>query len=185
MFAKEPCSNVETLGRVYCLSVYLKQQLQSAVVFFKWLSSNVNKNNCQSDYSLYRHRSKVLLACTWRHGGDAGGQEQKHLSPLGTKLYFHVNWSRKNSVGLTPNMAALSRGCKLRIVRHNAPCYSYLIKCCVSVKEGWRQQNLSVNIISAFEGDSSLLLLFFVWIFGILRWRRAIICSQGFKRRTT
>ena len=25
----------------------------------------------------------------------AGGQERKHLSPLGTKLYFHVNYSRK------------------------------------------------------------------------------------------
>ena len=37
----------------------------------------------------------ILLVCTWRHGGHVGGQEQKHLSPLGTKLYFHVNYSRK------------------------------------------------------------------------------------------
>ena len=45
-----------------------------------------------------------LLVCTWRHG-------QKHFSPLGTKLYFNVNSSRKTSIVLTPNMAALSRGC--------------------------------------------------------------------------
>ena len=34
---------------------------------------------------------------------------------LGTKLYFHVNSWRKYSFVLTPNMAALSRGCKPRI----------------------------------------------------------------------
>ena len=56
-----------------------------------------------------------MLVCTWRHGGYVGGQEQKHFSPLGTKLYFHVNFSRKYSFVLTPNMAALSRGCKPRI----------------------------------------------------------------------
>ena len=28
-------------------------------------------------------------------GGCVGGQEQKHFSPLVTKLYFHVNSSRK------------------------------------------------------------------------------------------
>ena len=60
--------------------------------------------------------SSILLVCTWRHGGHVGGQEQKHFSPLGTKLYFHVNSSRKNSIVLTPNMAALSRGCKPRIL---------------------------------------------------------------------
>ena len=37
------------------------------------------------------------------------------FSPLGTKLYFHVNSSRKNSVVLTPNIAALSRGSKPRM----------------------------------------------------------------------
>ena len=55
--------------------------------------------------------SGQLLVCTWRHGGHVGDQEQKHFSPLGTKLYFHVNSSRKTSIVLTPNMAALSRGC--------------------------------------------------------------------------
>ena len=56
--------------------------------------------------------TSLLLVCTWRHGGHVGGQQQKHFSPLGTKLYFHVNSSRKYSFVLTPNMAALSRGCK-------------------------------------------------------------------------
>ena len=35
--------------------------------------------------------------------------------PLGT--LFHVNSSRKNSIVLTPNMAAWSRGCKPRILQ--------------------------------------------------------------------
>ena len=41
----------------------------------------------------------VLLVCTWRHGGHIGDQEQKHFYPLGTKLHFHVNSSRTNSMG--------------------------------------------------------------------------------------
>ena len=53
----------------------------------------------------------LLAAChKWPHGSHVSGQEQKHFSSLGTKLYFHVNSSRKNSIVLTPNMAALSRG---------------------------------------------------------------------------
>ena len=48
--------------------------------------------------------------------GPVGGLEQKHFSPLGAKLYFHENFSSKISIVLTPNMAALSRGCKPRIV---------------------------------------------------------------------
>ena len=40
--------------------------------------------------------------------GHVGDQEQKHFSPLGTKLYFHVNFSSKISIVLTPNMAALA-----------------------------------------------------------------------------
>ena len=43
------------------------------------------------------------------------GQEQKHFSRLGAKLYFHVNSSRKNSIVLTSNMAALACGCEPRI----------------------------------------------------------------------
>ena len=33
-----------------------------------------------------------------------------------TKLYFHVNFSSKISIVLTPNMATLSRGCKPRML---------------------------------------------------------------------
>ena len=43
------------------------------------------------------------------------GREQKHFSPLGTKRYFLMNSPRK-FFALTPNMAALSRGCKPRIL---------------------------------------------------------------------
>ena len=43
----------------------------------------------------------------------------KHLSPL-TKLHVHVNYSWSNSVLLTTNMAALSRGCKPRISSPNS-----------------------------------------------------------------
>ena len=32
-----------------------------------------------------------LLVGTWRHGGHAGGEEPKYISPLGTKLHFHTN----------------------------------------------------------------------------------------------
>ena len=62
-----------------------------------------------------RRQLTVLVVCTWRQGGHIGDQGQKHFSPLGTKLYFQVNSSRKNFIVLTPNMSALSRGCKPRI----------------------------------------------------------------------
>ena len=66
----------------------------------------------------------ALLVCTWRHGGHIGGQEQKHLYPLGTKRHFHVNSSRKNSSVLTTNMAALSRGCKQNIFHYEVRSYA-------------------------------------------------------------
>ena len=44
--------------------------------------------------------------CMWHHSVLVGDQEQKRFSPLGTKHHF----------ALTTNMAALSRGCKPRIV---------------------------------------------------------------------
>ena len=68
-----------------------------------------------------RGKKNTLLVCRWRHGGNVGGQEQKHFSSLGTKLYFHVNASRKKILSYwPPNMAALSRGCKprIRIIYH-------------------------------------------------------------------
>ena len=67
----------------------------------------------------------------------------KAFSPLGTKLYFHVNSARKYSFVLTPNMAALLRGCKPRILYHRLrqrrfiPFYFSLdcfpIWCCLAV----------------------------------------------------
>ena len=68
------------------------------------------------DFSLLKKKWTVLRTVyhtiaglhVTSHGGYVGGQEQKHFSPLGTKLYFHVNSSRKNTVVLATNMAALS-----------------------------------------------------------------------------
>ena len=80
-------------------------------LFTSAYSTNVNT----SPKSLCCAEPVQLLVCMWRHGGHVGGQEQKHFSPLGTKLYFHLNSSRKYYFVLTPNMAALSRGCKPRI----------------------------------------------------------------------
>ena len=96
---------------------------------FRFLTGSTGFHSHVSCFSSYRavhfvryifdwrreSKERELLVCTWRHGGHVGGQEQKHFSPLGTKLNFHVNSSRKYSFVLTPNMAALSRGCKPRI----------------------------------------------------------------------
>ena len=46
--------------------------------------------------------TKPLLVCTWCHSSHVGGQEQKHFSPLRTKLYFHVNYSRKKFYCIDP-----------------------------------------------------------------------------------
>ena len=74
-----------------------------------------NKITRWKDFELVKKFIK-LLDCTWRHSGHVGGKEQKHFSPLRTKLHFHVNSSRKNSIVLKPKMGALSRGCKPRIL---------------------------------------------------------------------
>ena len=55
------------------------------------------------DFSLLKKKWTVLRTVyhtiaglhVTSHGGCVGGQEQKHFSPLGTNLYFHVNSSRK------------------------------------------------------------------------------------------
>ena len=56
----------------------------------------------ESDHFLKRiqYKNNIMLVCTRRHGSHASDQEQKHLS-VGTKRYFHVNSSRKNSIVLT------------------------------------------------------------------------------------
>ena len=41
-------------------------------------------------------------------------QNKTHFSPLGTKLYFQVNFFRNISILLAPNEAALSCGCRPR-----------------------------------------------------------------------
>ena len=56
------------------------------------------------------------FVCDVTAGVHVGGQEQKHFAPLGTKLCCVVYSSKKkNSIVLTPNMAALSHGCSPRV----------------------------------------------------------------------
>ena len=47
---------------------------------------------------VFRYNEKwtlILLVCRWLHSGHLGRQEQKHFSSLGSNLYFHVNYSRR------------------------------------------------------------------------------------------
>ena len=62
------------------------------------------KRKCHYKQFFFLHRIAGLHR---RHGGHADGQEQMYFSPMGTKLYFQVNSSTKNSIVLSPNMAAL------------------------------------------------------------------------------
>ena len=56
---------------------------------------------------LYPSDSEILLLCTWCHGGHVGCQEQKLSSSLGTRLYFHVNSSRKILYCIDPQHGCL------------------------------------------------------------------------------
>ena len=55
------------------------------------------------DFSLLKKKWTVLRTVyhtiaglhVTSHDGYVGGQEQKHFSPLGTKLYFHVKFFQK------------------------------------------------------------------------------------------
>ena len=65
----------------------------------------------------------VLLVCTWRHGDHTGDQEQKQISPLGTKLQHGrpVTWllrATRNWPGLGPHSLEdpLSETCKFQNV---------------------------------------------------------------------
>ena len=78
------------------------------------------KSSCgQKLYSMWFSCGEKAIRYCWFArdvtSAQVGGQEQKHFSLLGTKLYFHVNSSRRNSIVLIPNIAALSRGYKPRI----------------------------------------------------------------------
>ena len=60
---------------------------------------------------------KIIINCLFARDVTATilVVKNKSIYLLGTKLYFHVNFSSKISIVLTPNMAALSCGCKPRI----------------------------------------------------------------------
>ena len=80
-----------------------------------------------------------------RDGGRVGGQEQKHLSPLGTKLHFHVNSSRKNYIDHSRK-------------HHNIPQCSLFVtpKFCISIVSSfswelkWPQEKLKTMLMQNF-----------------------------------
>ena len=65
-------------------------------------------------FHLYEIRDKRWFAVTTRQP-SWWSRTKVFLSP---KIYYHVNSTRKKSTALIPDMAALSRGCKPRIVRN-------------------------------------------------------------------
>ena len=71
--------------------------------------------------------------CTWRHGRNFGGQEQKHFSSLGTELYFQGNYSEK----LTTNMNIYLYSGRLRVwsPHYPVPFLLYLLSKCSDLRE--------------------------------------------------
>ena len=71
-----------------------------------WVFAKPLINSCPIPHFLnlpisWNPQLSILLICTWRPGGHVGDQEQKHL---GTKLYFHVNYSRKIRLYWSPTL---------------------------------------------------------------------------------
>ena len=62
-------------------------------------------------FNVFARHFFILLVCAWRHDGHVD-----YFSPLGTKLYCHVNSSGKIIFSWPPNMATLSRSCEPRIM---------------------------------------------------------------------
>ena len=79
-----------------------------SMLFFYYVSPFWNLVLLQQITLIKKHKGNLplLLVCTWRQRLLFSG-------------YFHVNSLRKNSTLLTPKMAALSRGCKPRIIQVN------------------------------------------------------------------
>ena len=73
-----------------------------------WWFRSIFSTQIVTIFHTFLNDSRLHVTC----GGHVRGQEQKYFSPLGTKLYFHVNSSRKSAIVFTSNMAALSRGCE-------------------------------------------------------------------------
>ena len=114
---------------------------------------------------MYTHRSKEkfgnlhvdqhqqLLVCVWRHGGVLVVKNKKRFSPLGTKLYFHVNSSKKICCvdhQHSTNMAALSRGCKPRIRHGKTRMWKELV-CLWESRFKTRLQNSSYFCVSKYS----------------------------------
>ena len=66
-----------------------------------------------------QERGKKLLVSTGLHGGHVGGQEQKHFSSLGSKLYFDVNVSRTKFRCIDPQHGCLVTWTTNRTLKDN------------------------------------------------------------------
>ena len=62
----------------------------------------------------------------WCHDGQVGGQEQKHFSPLETKLYFHVNSLQKKNLQIV--FTVTQQKIKLETVQWKKPRKGNFIK---------------------------------------------------------
>ena len=76
-------------GYIYSIHSKRRKLLLFAYLFYQ------NMKTCNIDSDHYCRGSAIpslifslLLICALRHGGHVGGQEQKHFSPVATKVYF-------------------------------------------------------------------------------------------------
>ena len=80
------------MNKLKVMSVALSPPQPSLFLYLIWDLDN------DLDYQvIYK-----LLVCTWHHGGHVDGQEQKHFSPLGTKLHFSYEFFEKKFYCIDP-----------------------------------------------------------------------------------
>ena len=85
----------------------------------------------------------VLLVCTWRYGGHIGDQEQKHFSPLGTKLHFHVNSFPEQILWDTSEFQNPH-------LQNEAKCTTFLVKMsliCMRMKNHFHIKGWALNLV--------------------------------------
>ena len=76
-------------------------------------SCGIQSKRAKNFYPFFLLNTKVMFTlyriafAQARKPGHVGGQEQKHFSSLGTKLYFHVNSSRKKILLVWPQHGRL------------------------------------------------------------------------------
>ena len=98
------------LHELVCKRQHAKRQLKGSLCWQGTQFVGINLKKCLFLLLRRVHENGLHVTsrrpCWW---------SRTKVSPLGTKLCFHVNSSRKNSTVPTPNMTALSHGCKPKI----------------------------------------------------------------------